>query len=432
MNYEETLEKIHGFQKFGSKLGLERMNVLLKLLGNPERQMRVIHVAGTNGKGSVCRYLTAALAENGYKVGLYTSPYLERFTERIEFDGSEISERDLTDCADAVFEKVQEMLDSGMESPTEFELVTAMAFVYFSRKPMDFLVLEVGLGGRGDSTNVIEKPVASVITSISYDHTDVLGETLTEIAWEKAGIIKPGCPVISSVREPEAQVVIRQAAAEKKCPYYDSTETVISEVDRKLDGYSFRMTSKTCTREIALGMLGMHQIENAVCALTALEVLEKENIIKTDPEKIKNAMKKTRHNGRLEILGKDPLILIDGAHNEGGAEALAEVVSKHFKDQKVLIIFGVLADKKVDLIVERLVRLDADIAATEPDNPRKLSSDILCECVRRAGKDCASLGDWKAACDYAVKNKKNYDVILFSGSLYLIGRVRERFKDEVK
>ena len=432
MNYEETLEKIHGFQKFGSRLGLERMNVLLKLLGNPERQMRVIHVAGTNGKGSVCRYLTAVLEENGYKVGLYTSPYLERFTERIEFDGKEISEQDLVDCAAIVFEKVDEMLSGGSESPTEFELVTAMAFVYFSRKPMDFLVLEVGLGGRGDSTNVIERPIASVITSISYDHTDVLGETLTEIAGEKAGIIKQGCPVISSVREPEAQAVIRQTAAEKKCPFYDSTKTVISEVVRRLEGYSFRMTSETETREIELGMLGMHQIENAVCALTALEVLEKANIIKTDPVKVRNAMKKARNNGRLEILAKDPLILIDGAHNEGGAEALAGVIAEHFQDKRVLIIFGVLADKKVDLIIERLIGLNADIAATEPDNPRKLSSGILAERVRTAGHECIDLGGWESACDYAAANRENYDVILFSGSLYLIGRVRERFINEVK
>ena len=433
MNYFETLEKIHSFQTFGSRLGLERMQVLLRLLGNPQDGMKVIHVAGTNGKGSVCRYLTAALRENGYRIGLYTSPYLERFTERIEFDGAEIAEKELVECAATVFEKIEEMLVQGHESPTEFELVTALAFLYFSKKPMDFLILEVGLGGRGDSTNVIEKPVASVITSISYDHTDVLGETLTEIAAEKAGIIKPHCPVIASVKAPEALAVIRQTASAQCCAFFDATAANVTRIQSNLDGYSFSMPFAGEDCRINLGMPGLHQVENAVLALSVLEVLAKQGIINSKSSLVIKGIGKAKHNGRLEILRKDPYLIIDGAHNEGGAAALAGMIREYFAGKRVLLILGVLGDKKIDRILEQLACVEADFAATEPDNPRKLSADALCEKIRETGRSCVSLGNWERACAYAVKKRDLYDAVFFSGSLYLIGRVRGRFyHDESK
>ncbi len=180
MTYQETLDRIHSFQRFGSKLGLERMRRLMELLGDPQETMKVIHVAGTNGKGSVCRYLYSALQENGYKTGLYTSPFLERFTERIECNGWEISEEDLARYTEKVLEVIDAMIEEGMESPTEFELITAIAFLYFSEQEIDYLVLEVGLGGTGDSTNMVSRPIASVITSISFDHMEYLGDT-----WKK-------------------------------------------------------------------------------------------------------------------------------------------------------------------------------------------------------------------------------------------------------
>ena len=313
MNYEETIEKIHGFQKFGSRLGLERMTVLMDFLGNPQDRMKVIHVAGTNGKGSVCRYLASVLKENGYKVGLYTSPYLERFTERIEFDGKEISKEDLTDCAETVFRAVDKMLEAGCESPTEFELVTAIGFVYFHRMPMDILVLEVGLGGRGDSTNIIEAPLASVITSISYDHRNVLGNTLGEIAREKAGIIKTGSPVISNVDDPEAARVIREAAYERGCDFYDASQTKPMDVKKSLDGYSFKGFSfGGAPFPVELKMIGMHQVSNAICALTVIEVLAERGIINIDLEKVRKGMKGALQKGRLEILSREPLLIIDG------------------------------------------------------------------------------------------------------------------------
>ena len=213
----DAIKRIHEFERFGSVLGLERMEILLAKLGNPHRDLKAIHVAGTNGKGSVCRYLYEALQENGYRVGLYISPFIRRFNERIQFDGQEISDEDLESCSRKVLEKAEEMVREGADSPTEFEVVTAIAFLYFAEKKADFVILEVGLGGRGDSTNVVEKPLISIITSISYDHMDRLGSTLEEIAGEKAGIIKDGVPVVSNVDQREAAAVIARIAYQKGC-----------------------------------------------------------------------------------------------------------------------------------------------------------------------------------------------------------------------
>lgn len=427
INFEATLEKIHSFQKFGSRLGLERMQVLMDLLGNPQDTMKVIHVAGTNGKGSVCRYLATVLQENGYRVGLYTSPYLQRFTERIEYDGHEILEEDVVVCAEEVFLKVEEMISLGYESPTEFELVTAIGFVYFSRQPMDFLVLEVGLGGAGDSTNLIKHPIASVITSISFDHMEQLGDTLEKIAYEKAGIIKEGCPVIFNIHDAKARELVRRISEEKACEYYDVTKIPITDVTTSFDGYGFDMES---VGKIKLTMVGMHQVENGVCALTVIEVLKKGGIINIQPEKVREAMGRAIQAGRLEVLQRDPYLILDGAHNEAGVEALSQVIIEHFSGKKLLLVVGMLADKEADRLIAGYGQMKGDMITTEPDNPRRLSAELLCERVLATGRSCKSVGSWQSACDYVEVHKKEYDVIIFSGSLYLIGRVRERLSNE--
>lgn len=436
MNYEETLDKIHGFHKFGSKLGLERMKVLMDFLGNPQDKMKVIHVAGTNGKGSVCRYLASMLKENGYKVGLYTSPYLERFTERIEFNGLEISEEDLTKYSTPVFQAIESMLAAGYESPTEFELVTAIGFVYFSHKPMDILVLEVGLGGRGDSTNIINNPLVSVITSISYDHMDVLGNTLAQIAREKAGIIKDGSPVVSSVDKPQASRVIKEVARSKGSRFYDASKICPDKIVKSLSGYSYSacLPSIENGRPITfeLSMIGIHQIYNSICALSVIGVLADMGIITYDVDKLKIGLKKAFNKGRLEILREKPLIIIDGAHNEDGIQALARVVNDHLTDKKLLLVIGVLADKKIHAMVKDFSAIPGDIVATEPDNPRKLSSEKLCMAITHLGRDCASLGSWEKAYDYILENKEKYDGIIVSGSLYLIGKFREKLTNETE
>lgn len=429
MDYEETIKKIHSFQRFGSKLGLERMTKLMDILGNPQDKMKVIHVAGTNGKGSVCRYLDLMLRSNGYRTGIYTSPYLERFTERIEFNGEEISKEDLISCAREVFNGIDEMLTKGFESPTEFELVTAMGFVYFSRKPIDILILEVGLGGKGDSTNIIEKPLASVITSISFDHMNVLGNSLTEIAREKAGIIKEGCPVVFRAESAEASKVIRKTAEKLNCDYFDATGIEPAEVEKSLSGYSFTIkgTGLGESFRAELSMIGMHQIENATCALSVIDVLQKRGIISYSKEGLRTGLKAAVQKGRLEVLKKSPLIVVDGAHNVAGVRALTQVIKEHFGKSKLMLVIGVLSEKEIEPMVKEFCTVHGDIVATEPDNPLRLDAEKLCQAVIKENRHCLPIKSWEKAYTHIQNQMDKYDVIVITGSLYLIGRMRGKF-----
>lgn len=433
MTYQETLDKIHSFQKYGSKLGLERMTRLMEVLGNPQENMKVIHVAGTNGKGSVCRYLYSVLQENGYKTGIYTSPFLERFTERIEYNGAEISEEDLIRYTEMVLEKVDIMLEEGLESPTEFELITAIAFLYFSEQDIDFLVLEVGLGGAGDSTNMVSRPVASVITSISFDHMEYLGDTLEKIAIEKAGIIKPGVPVIINVEDPIASDAIKTIADARGSKKYEVHANDWKVLEKTMDGYTFDTEIEgTVYKGISISMIGNHQIGNAVCALTVLEVMKKKGLIRLDTVKLYSGFRKARQTGRFEILQKEPFVIIDGAHNEAGADALRIVLADHFSESRILMIVGMLADKKIDKLLDKFEMIADEFIATEPDNPRKLSASDLCRQIVKRGKKCSAIEKPEDACRYADTLAASYDVIVYAGSLYLIGKVRGLLNYEEK
>jgi len=425
MTYQETLDRIHSFQKYGSRLGLERMTNLMELLGNPQETMRVIHVAGTNGKGSVCRYLYSVLQENGYKTGMYTSPYLERFTERMEYNGSEISQEELIRYTELVLKKVDLMLAAGQESPTEFELITAIAFLYFSEQDIDFLILEVGLGGAGDSTNMVSKPAASVITSISFDHMEYLGDTLEKIAIEKAGIIKSGVPVILNVEDKKAAAAIREIAAAAGSRIYEVLASAFQVREKTADGYTFDTEIEGEEyRDLTISMIGFHQISNAICALTVLEVLKKDKSIRLDQDKLYSGLRKARQAGRLEILRKEPYLIIDGAHNEAGAEALRIALKEHFPGSRILMIVGMLADKKIDKLLDQFVLITDDFIATEPDNPRKFSAPDLCSRILERGKKCYAMENPEDVCRYIETVGSAYDVIVIAGSLYLAGKVR--------
>ena len=423
-----AIEKMREFEKFGSVLGLERMTVLLDLLGNPQEQLKVIHVAGTNGKGSVCKYLYEALRENGYKVGLYISPFIEIFNERIEFDGQYISNDELDRYTDLVLEKANEMVKHGYDSPTEFEVITAVAFLYFSQKPTDFVILEVGLGGRGDSTNVITKPLASVITSISYDHVDRLGNTLQEIAHEKAGIIKEGVPVICNVKDREAAKEIARVAYEKNSILYDVTKIKYRNIDTNIDGYAFDTNIYgTDYSNLQISMDGIHQIENVITAVTTLEILRQSRTIQVERKRLYSGLKKARQKGRFEILSEMPYTILDGAHNVAGAEALANTIDTHFRGKKILMVIGVLADKDVSGVLKYFASITDDFIVTEPDNPRRLEATELCGKLLEMGKNCKAINDYKLAIEYATGKQKQegYDLVLYAGSLYLIGAVRK-------
>lgn len=425
----DAIERIHEFDRFGSILGLERMNLLLEKLNHPEKDLKVIHVAGTNGKGSVCRYIYEALGENGYKVGLYTSPFIQCFNERIQAEGTYISNEELEIYTSMAVEKTEEMVHEGFDSPTEFEVVTAVAFLYFAAKKLDFVILEVGLGGTGDSTNVIKEPLISIITSISMDHTDRLGNTLSEIAGEKAGIIKPGVPVVSNVSQRDAAAVIAKKAYEKGCVLYDASKLKYGIRAESPVGYEFDMEIYgTDYSGVRIGMPGRHQVENAKTALIAMELLRKQGIIKVNRENLYRGMEQARQPGRFEVFQGEPCMVLDGAHNAAGAEALRRTMKECFPDCKILVVTGMLADKDTEKITEELCGISSLFIATEPDNPRKLPAAELAELLTKKGASCKIAESAAEAFRMALEHEAAPEVILFAGSLYLIGEVRGKFK----
>lgn len=432
-----AIDKIHQFNRFGSRLGLERMTVLLDKLGNPHEALDVIHVAGTNGKGSVCKYLEEGLSACGYRVGLYTSPFIERFNERIRLAGQDISDEDLQSFTDRVLAASDEMVAEGLDSPTEFEVVTAIAFLYFKEKGAEITVLEVGLGGSGDSTNVVSKPLACAITSISYDHMDRLGNTLAEIAAEKAGIIKEEVPVISNVPEREAAQVIARTAYEKNSKFYDVSKIDFHISERTPFSQTVSMELYgTDYSDVELSMTGNHQGENLKTALTIIEILRKQRKIKVERSKLYEGLKKAVQPGRFEVIagGKraasNPMIIIDGAHNEAGAQALQKTINEHFTDCRILLVTGMLADKQVNDILAHFTKITEDIIITEPDNPRKLTLDELEHILKEKGIEPMGAKTAEEAVKLMRALQHQYDVILFAGSLYLIGHVRRILGNE--
>lgn len=425
------IDRIHEFNRFGMVLGLDRMEELLRRLGNPQDDLKVIHVAGTNGKGSVSKYLEEGLSACGYKMGLYTSPYIETFNERIRYDGADISDEDLEYYGQKVVSAAEAMVADGLDSPTEFEVVTAIAFLYFAGRQADITILEVGLGGIGDSTNVVKNPLASVITSISYDHMAQLGSSLAEIAVNKAGIIKTGCPVIANVPQRDAAKIIARKAYAMGSRLYDISGIHAAVFDETpfSQKVSMELYEKSYS-DVEISMVGRHQAENLKTALATLEILRKSGAVKLDREALYEGLKRARQPGRFEVISEDPLVIIDGAHNEAGAQALQETMAQHFAGKKILLVAGILADKEIDSIVKFLTKITDHIIVTEPDNPRKLAAEKLAEHVADFGVAAEVVSDVEAAVHRAKELADGYDVILFAGSLYLIGDVRRLWRNE--
>jgi len=425
---KNAVDRIEEFSRFGSILGLERMNELLDRLGRPQESLKIIHVAGTNGKGSVCRFLYEVLQANGYRTGLYTSPFIEFFNERIEAEGRYISDEDLEKHTDEVLECVAGMVAEGHESPTEFEVITAIALQFFKERALDFVVLETGLGGRGDSTNVAEHPLIDIITSISYDHMDRLGDTLEKIAWEKAGIIKEGTPVVINVDDHGAAAVLAREAYKKGCVLHDASRIrpEVAELSRNGSRFS-AVIGETQYADVEISMAGEHQVDNAVTALAAIEILRKNSIINMKRPQLYEGMKKAFQKGRFEIIEGDPEYILDGAHNREGMESLVKAMDDIMPGKKPLVIIGILADKAVDEILDMASYLSDDFIASEPDSPRKLSAQILCSKLKERGKNCLEAGSPADAITAA--EKAGYDTVVCTGSLYLIGAVRRIIKN---
>ncbi|MBO3445347.1 folylpolyglutamate synthase/dihydrofolate synthase family protein [Clostridium sp. CCUG 7971] len=425
MNYQESLKYIEETHKFGIRLGLDNMTKLLELLGNPQDKLKIIHVAGTNGKGSTCSFITSILKESGYKVGLYTSPFLETFTERIRVNGENIPKEDVARIVTLIREKIEQMVSEGYSYPTEFEIVTTMAFYYYCEQNVDFVALEVGLGGRYDATNIIKKSEVSVICSISLDHVNILGDTIAKIAYEKGGIIKKEGTAIVYDQSNEAKDVIKKICKDKNANYI---EVKFDDIDiKKSDIYSqiydaSIMGDKYENLEIKL--IGDHQVNNSILALSVIKYLVDTKGLEISEENIRKGLINTKWPGRIEKIKERPIFIIDGAHNEDGAKSLAKAIDKNFKGKNLTMLIGMLEDKDIDGVLEILMPRFDKVIVTTPDNPRAISSELLKEKISKYVANVVEKKEIEDAVNYTLENSNKDDVIISAGSLYMIGAVR--------
>ena len=430
MNYEESLKYIENTHKFGIKLGLDSTGKLLELLGNPQDNLNVIHVAGTNGKGSVCSFISNILKEEGYKVGLYTSPYLETFTERIRVNGENIPEEDVARIITLIKDKIDIMISEGYSSPTEFEIVTAMAFYYYNEKNMDYVVLEVGLGGRYDSTNVIKNPLVSVLVSISLDHIGVLGDTIGKIAYEKAGIIKENGTAIVYKQVKEAENIIKEVCEKQNAKYIEVNfdDVLVKKSDIYSQVYDCTIMDEKFN-DIEIKLIGEHQVNNSIVALNVVKFLRDNKNINISNESIKNGLLTTKWPGRIEKIMENPMFIIDGAHNEDGAKSLSKALEKNFPNKKLTMLIGMLVDKDIDSVLEILMPKFNKVITTTPDSDRAISAEELKNKISKYVDDVVSIKDIDKAVRYTLDNSDEDDVIISAGSLYLIGEVRTLLKE---
>lgn len=423
MDYKEALQYIENTAKFGMNLGLERIERLLELMGDPHERIRCIHVAGTNGKGSVTSMISSMLKASGYKVGMYTSPHLQRFTERIMINGFEITEEDVAGYIGYMQPIIERIVEEGYEHPTEFEIITAMMFKYFHEKEVDFAVIEVGLGGRLDATNVIN-PLVSVITAIGYDHMNVLGNTLKSIAYEKAGIIKENGIVVTYPQEDEAESVIKEVCERKHASLVQVDGYGLTLKDFSLAGQTFDMKIENeVYGGIDIKLLGEHQLINAKTAVAAIRALSNRGIC-IEKNYIYEGLKNTSWPGRLEVIQSNPVILLDGAHNPQGIESLRNALGKYFTYEKLVLVVGILKDKEADKMCSMLLPMADSIITVRPLSERAMSPDELKGIALKYCRDVTACDNIDDAVDYGMALVQTGGLLLFCGSLYMIGHIR--------
>jgi dihydrofolate synthase/folylpolyglutamate synthase len=441
MNYDEAMAYIKNTAKFGSKLGLDRTEKILEFLGNPHKKIKCIHIAGTNGKGSTTTMMANILVEAGYKVGSYTSPFIEEFEERIQINNKNISKEDLSHIVTEVSKAVEKVVELGYSNPTEFEIITCAGFLYFYQSKIDFAMIEVGIGGRLDSTNVII-PILSIITSISLDHTLILGDTIDKIAYEKAGIIKEGIPVIMFPQQKQSEEVIETRCREKKCklikvPQNSSIylgkenlqQVAITSMEGTINASNNVITQKVSVETsnnnyiIDLALLGKHQLLNCSVAVHAIEELiglgatiSKDNILM--------GFRNVKWPARMEVMNKKPLVVIDGAHNIDGIEKLTESIDMYFNYNKIILILGILADKQVEEMIKIIVPKVSRVITVTPHSERAELSEELKTQVEKYTNNCEAIEDYKEAYEKALSYCQEEDLLLVSGSLYMVGDMR--------
>lgn len=431
-------------QAAATKFDLENITVLDGRLEHPSRAYPSAHIAGTNGKGSTAAFLESILRHAGFRTGLNTSPHLEKINERIRVNGEEISEEAFAQVFTEIHKTIEQLLADGQlrAHPTYFECVTAMAFEFFSQQRVDFAVFEVGLGGRLDATNILT-PVVAIITRVDFDHENFLGHSLREIAAEKAGILKPGIPVIVAEQLPEAREVILTRAKELGCPVteinlayqtHEAQHTLQSQLETQQTGLvaaNIVEIASGWSLDIAPSLPGNFQLQNALNAVAAARLLAK-RAFHIPNEAIACGIANTVWPGRLEKLQSHPDIYLDGAHNPAAARELAAFLEENFPGRKIWLIYGALRDKSVDEVAGWLFPLAAEVIITEPRTPRSISAHQLAEIASHHAHHSEAIPDAERAMDYALTNAKPEDAIFITGSLYLVGQLRGYWKSRAQ
>lgn len=414
---EKYLDKL---RLIGSRFGTDCEKELLSLLGNPQDKLRFIHVAGTNGKGSFCSMMSSVLQKQGYKVGLYTSPYIVVFNDRIRVNGLPIAEDDIND----LFERVRQKADTMKTPPSSFDFITAAAFLWFYETKCDVVVLEVGLGGRYDSTNVIKNSLLSVITGIAFDHTEILGDTIEKIAWEKAGIIKENCPALYGGNDEKALNVIKNECEEKHSELTVKNPDSLKILSTTLDGTEFEFNGK----EYFIRLLGLYQPANAATVLAAIDVLRKHGF-EISETAVKDGLSSAVWQARFEKIADEPVMLYDGGHNPQGVRAAVESVRAYFGDKKINLLVGILADKAHGEMAEELAKIADRVICIAPPSPRALPAEALAEEFCEAGANARAANSIKEGVKIALSCKKP---VLVIGSLYSYNDVSESVRNTLK
>ena len=421
MNSTEAIEYIHSINPCFCNPGLERISALCDMLQNPQKSLKFIHVAGTNGKGSFCAMLDSVLRAEGYKTGLFVSPYVRRFNERICYNGQPISDEDLAQ----ITSYVKPFADSMTEKPTEFELISAIGFEYFKRVDCDVVILETGMGGRFDSTNIIEAPLLSVITGISIDHTAFLGDTVEKIAFEKAGIIKKNTPVLFGGADKKALEVIAEVAKELNAPLFVTDREKIKNVRYSLDGTTLDFAERL---DISLSLLGSYQPLNTANLISAVDILKTVGL-EISENALREGLANTVWHARFELISRDPIIIYDGAHNPEGITAAVDSILKYFPEEKLNVLSGVMKDKDHSAISRELSKIAARAYTVTPNNPRALSAREYADQLASVGVKSTAFDSVSEALRTAIEDSKSTSTPLVClGSLYMYCELMDAFE----
>ena len=416
MTLDEALHYIHEVCWKGSIPGLARINALLDKMNHPERTLKYVHVTGTNGKGSTCAMLASMLQKAGYKTGLYTSPYITRFNERIQINGEQIPD----EAVCRITEQIKPLADSLAEQPTEFEMVTALGFAYFAEQKCDIVVTEVGMGGEFDATNVIPAPEVAVFCNIGLDHTEVLGDTLEKIAATKAGIIKPGCDAVIYREQPSVEAVFEERCKKLNVPLHKADFDSLHLISHGLEGQVFDWQRFSA---LHLPLLGNHQLHNAAVALTTATVLQQRGW-KLSDENIRDGLACVEWPGRFELLRHEPLFIADGGHNPQCIEALTCNIREYLAGRELTILTGVLGDKDYHCMYSCVAPYAKEFVTITPANPRAMSAEALGEYLRQFGKPVTVCGSAAEGVRTAIAHAGKDGVVLCYGSLYMLGDVK--------